>query len=68
MFYGSAAVEWGRMAGFDEGVEGLVDYDESGVDRTLIRWALSMTPEERLSVLQDCVNSIESIREENAKV
>jgi hypothetical protein len=38
------------------------------VDRTLIRWALSMTPEERLSVLQDCVNSIESIREENAKV
>jgi hypothetical protein len=56
------------MAGFDEGVEGLVDYDESGVDRTLIRWALSMTPEERLSVLQDCVNSIESIREENAKV
>jgi hypothetical protein len=56
------------MPGCDEGVEGLVDYSEDGVDLTLIRWALSLTPDERLSVLQDCVNSIEAIREENASV
>jgi hypothetical protein len=54
------------MAGFDEGVEGLVDYDESGVDLTLIRGALSMTPQERLIEMQDCVNSIDSIRAQNA--
>jgi hypothetical protein len=54
------------MASFDEGVEGLVDYDESGVDLTLIRFALSMTPEERLRCMQDCVNSIEAIRAQNA--
>ncbi len=28
-------------------------YDEDGVDRTLIRWMLSLTPRERLKVLED---------------
>ena len=55
------------MAGVDEGVEGLVDYSEEGVDLTLIRWALSLTPEERLLDMQDCVNSIDVILEQNAK-
>jgi hypothetical protein len=28
-------------------------YDERGVDRSLIRWMLSLTPTERLRVLQE---------------
>jgi hypothetical protein len=28
-------------------------YDDDGVDRTLIRWMLSLTPRERLKVLED---------------
>ncbi|HZF50916.1 MAG TPA: hypothetical protein VE093_19790 [Polyangiaceae bacterium] len=28
-------------------------YDENGVDRTLIRWMLSLTPRERLRALED---------------
>lgn len=55
------------MAGLDEGVEGLVNYSEEGVDLTLIRFALSMTPEERLLDMQDCVNSIDAILEQNAR-
>jgi hypothetical protein len=56
------------MVRVDEGVEGLVDYSEDGVDLTLIRYALSLTPEERLAVMQDCVNSIQAIRAQNATV
>jgi hypothetical protein len=36
---------------------------EDGVDLTLIRWMLSLTPAERLDVLQRHVSSILSIRE-----
>jgi hypothetical protein len=54
------------MADYDEGVEGLVDYDEAGVDLTLIRYALSLTPGERLQDMQDCVNSLQRILDENA--
>jgi hypothetical protein len=36
------------------------------MDLTLIRWMLSMTPEERLQALQQCVNSLLQIREMNA--
>ena len=36
---------------------------EDGVDLTLIRWMLSLTPAERLDVLQRNVSSILSIRE-----
>ena len=45
----------------------MADYGE-GVDLTLIRYALSLTREERLPVMQDSVNSIEAIRQENALV
>lgn len=38
-------------------------YSPEGVDLTLIRWFLTLTPEERLDYLQDAVNSIESMRE-----
>jgi len=38
-----------------------------GVDLTLIRWMLSLTPAERLDVLQQHVDSILSIRQANAR-
>ena len=41
------------------------DYGEDGVDLTMIRWMLSLTPAERLEVLQAAVNSILEIRELN---
>jgi hypothetical protein len=33
-------------------------YDSAGVDITLIRWMLSMTPAERLAILQDFVDFV----------
>ncbi len=33
-------------------------YSESGVDLTLIRWMLSLTPAERLQILQQTIHSI----------
>ena len=43
------------------------DYSEDGVDLTLIRWMLSLTPAERLQVLQRQVNDILAIRKLNAR-
>jgi len=43
-----------------------LDYSEDGVDLTLIRWTLSLTPSERLQFLEGRVNDILSIRELNA--
>ncbi len=45
---------------------GLTDYSADGVDLTLIRWMLSLTPAERLEFLEQHVNDIISIRELNA--
>jgi hypothetical protein len=45
---------------------GLTDYTADGVDLTLIRWMLSLTPAERLEFLERHVNDIVSIRELNA--
>ncbi len=42
------------------------DYSEDGVDLTLIRWMLSLTPAERLQFLQGQVNAILAIRKLNA--
>jgi hypothetical protein len=44
----------------------LTDYSADGVDLTLIRWMLSLTPAERLEYLEERVNDIISIRELNA--
>ncbi len=44
----------------------LIDYSPDGVDLTLIRWMLSLTPAERLEYLEQRVNDIISIRELNA--
>lgn len=38
------------------------DIAEDGVDLTLIRWMLSLTPEERLRVLQDNVSALMRLR------
>jgi len=42
------------------------DYSEDGVDLSLIRWMLSLTPAERLAVLEQHINDILAIRELNA--
>jgi len=43
------------------------DYSEDGVDLTLIRWMLSLTPAERLDVLQSHLNGVLAVRELNAR-
>ena len=43
----------------------LPTHSEDGVDLTLIRWMLSLTPAERLQVLQQTVQSIMRIRDAN---
>ena len=42
------------------------EYGEDGVDVTLIRWMLSLTPAERLQVLQVHLDDILAIRRLNA--
>lgn len=42
-------------------------YGKDGVDVTLIQWMLSLTPAERLDVLQDFVNAVEEAREAAAR-
>jgi len=41
---------------------------EDGVDQTLIRWMLSLTPAERLDILEQTVNGILEIRERNPEI
>jgi hypothetical protein len=43
------------------------DYSEDGVDLSLIRWFLSLTPAERLEFAERQVNEILAIRDLNAK-
>ena len=42
------------------------EYSEDGVDLTLIRWMLSLTPAERLEIAEQSANDIIAIRERNA--
>jgi hypothetical protein len=42
------------------------EYSEDGVDLTLIRWMLSLTPAQRLQFLQRHVNAVIAIRRLNA--
>ncbi|MGA7415463.1 MAG: hypothetical protein WBW33_33640 [Bryobacteraceae bacterium] len=44
----------------------LTDYSKDGVDLTLIRWMLALTPIERLQFLEERINEILAIRELNA--
>ena len=43
------------------------EYSEDGVDVTLVRWMLSLTPAERLEFLEERTNEILMIRELNAR-
>ena len=43
------------------------DYSADGVDLSLIRWTLSLTPAERLRFLEERINEILAIRELNAR-
>ncbi len=45
----------------------LTDYSEDGVDLTLIRWFLSLTPAERLECLEHQISDIAAIRELNGR-
>lgn len=45
----------------------LTDYSADGVDLTLIRWMLSLTPAQRLEFLEQRVNDILAIRELNVR-
>jgi len=47
-------------------LSGLTDYSPDGVDLTLIRWMLSLTPPERLQIAEQSANEILAIRERNA--
>jgi hypothetical protein len=40
-------------------------YESDGVDVSLIRWMLSLTPRERLRTLQDFVDSVQEILDKN---
>jgi hypothetical protein len=42
------------------------DYSEDGVDLSLVRWMLSLTPAERLEYLSERIADIERIRALNA--
>jgi hypothetical protein len=41
------------------------DYSPDGVDLTLIRWFLTLTPAERLAALQEHLNALEQMRRLN---
>ena len=43
----------------------LPEYSEDGVDLSLIRWMLSLTPAERLDFLEDHINCVIKIRKLN---
>ncbi len=43
------------------------NYSEDGVDLTLIRWMLSLTPAERLEVLEASVRSLLRLRGEQSE-
>lgn len=43
------------------------DYSPDGVDLSLIRWTLSLTPAERLAFLEDRIADILRIRALNAR-
>jgi hypothetical protein len=44
--------------------DGAPTHSEDGVDLTLIRWMLDLTPAERLEILQSTVRSIHRLRGE----
>jgi hypothetical protein len=45
----------------------LPDYSADGVDLTLIRWFISLTPQDRLEFLENRVHEVQLIRQLNAR-
>ena len=43
------------------------EYSADGIDLTLIRWMLSLTPAERLEFAENQADDIQAIRERNAR-
>ena len=48
--------------------ESLDTFSDDGTDLTLIRWMLSLTPDERLQVLEDHVAFLQDLRDANSAV
>jgi hypothetical protein len=48
--------------GSEERAEPVLEESPDGVDLTLIRWTLSLTPLERLELLQDWVDGLAELR------
>jgi hypothetical protein len=52
----------------DEAVDADLDarfreaYDENGVDRSLIRWHLGLTPAERVRAVEETLNALATVR------
>ena len=42
-------------------------YDENGVDRSLIRWSLSLTPTERVRSVEETLNALATLRVGSAR-
>lgn len=59
MAVGSAGDEGSGLAQADSSC----GYDESGVDRSLVRWMLSLSPTERLAYLQGSIDLVSSVRD-----
>jgi hypothetical protein len=51
----------------DRDTQPQTDYSEDGVDLTLILWMLSLTPAERLEIMQNQVNAVLAVRRLNAR-
>jgi hypothetical protein len=56
-----------RVAAAPKPTRGEPVYSKDGVDLTLIRWMLSLTPTERLEVLQEHIWSIMRLRGEDTE-
>jgi hypothetical protein len=57
----------GSVKGTTENAPPQPDYSADGVDLSLIRWMLSLTPAERLDFVETQANEILAIREFNAQ-
>jgi len=51
----------------DEPAEPVLDIAPDGIDLSLIRWMLSLTPMERLESLQDLVDGVLALRDGRVK-
>ena len=49
----------------EEDAKALTDYGDDGIDLTLIRWFLSLTPAQRLAYLQRQVKAVRKVPELN---